>query len=139
MKKTKEKREDKKQLVTNNMVRGHIAMNGVRQSPYICPDNLPIVLEKINDIMKKEFTEGIESLRMRWFKSNIELQKWLKKHLETIPEFTAWNERKNGNKAPYGCCDRYSKPHPDNDFIDLDALYRNTACGIWNEGVDNND
>ena len=57
-------------------------------------------------------------------------------HLKSIPEFNLWNERKNGNKAPYSFVSRYSQPHPDNDFIDLDALTRNVANAIINDQVE---
>ena len=52
-----------------------------------------------------------------------------------IPEFLAWNERKNGNQLEYKFLDRYSKDdNPDDDFIDLDALIRNVANSIIREG-----
>ena len=134
---TKENIKDEKQLITDNILLGALAMAAVRQSPYICPDNLKTVLEKTKAICDKEFKEGINSLRMKWFNTHRELSKWLKENLSSIPELVAWNDRKNGNKAPFGVCSRYDQPHPDDDFIDLDALYGNIACTAWNESLDN--
>ncbi len=123
-------------LVTESILLGYLAMNAVRQSPYTCPDNLKTVLEKLKEICKTEFKEGVPSLPMKWFVCRKDLISWIKENLSTIPELCAWNERKNGNKAPFGFCDRYSRPSRDDDFIDLDALFGNTAYGVWSECVE---
>ena len=100
---------------------GAVAGNAVRQSPYHRPDNLEIVLDKLHELVKPTFekaTMGVAELTDEQLEDLI-------KQLRNIPEYEAWNERKNGNQAQYSFSSRYDKPDPDNDFIDLDALEMN--------------
>ena len=100
---------------------GEIARWAVRQSPYHRPDNLEVVLDKMNELIKDivDYPEVDE-----------QILKVLISRLKQIPEFVAWNERKNGNQSAYAFVDRYSEIEPDNDFIDLDALIRNVVHAI---------
>lgn len=102
---------------------GIFAMYAVRQSPYLVPDNLA---EAVVDFMAGfdcekpvlswryplEFSQAVhESI----FKSNVILK---------------WNERKNGREG-MGFSSRFDKPHPDDDFIDLDALVMNICRDVF--------
>ena len=122
-------------LVTLNQVTGYLAMWAVRQSPYPCPDNLELVLREFQKVATPQFPDGVASLPM--LKTTFRaLALLLKECLEPIPAFVAWNKRKNGDQRPYGFCSATSRPAPDDDFIDLDALYRNVAlsCIRHSEG-----
>lgn len=58
----------------------------------------------------------------------------IEQYLLTIAQVRQWNERKNGNKSPFGFTSRYDGPtDPDDDFIDLDALRMNIVCGVMAE------
>lgn len=101
---------------------GAVANCAVRQSPYHRPDNLEIVLDKLHDRVKPVFATapmGVAELTDEQLDELIQ-------ELRGIPEYTAWNERKNGNDAPMKFSSRYdTNNNPDDDFIDLDALENN--------------
>jgi hypothetical protein len=105
-----------------NKLMGAVANNAVRQSPYPRPDNLEVVLDKYHKLVGPTFKTapmGCAELTDEDLDQLIHL-------LREIPEYNAWNERKNGNKADFKFVDRYSTDNnPDDDFIDLDALERN--------------
>ena len=116
-------KEEKKILITQRSVMGALANCAVQQSPYHRPDNLEVVLDKFYEQIKDDFDEGEKYCKC--FDNYHDTYRYIGERLLKIPEFLAWNERKNGNKSPYSFVSRYDKPHPDNDFIDLDALTRN--------------
>lgn len=118
---------EKKRWLLLNQMEGHLAMWAVRQSPYHCPDKLA---EVISAFRQRQLFFFDKSEMANFSRSNIRAAY---ETLKSIPEFEAWNERKNGNKSPFGFVDRYSKPNPDNDFIDLDALIGNATRSLWNE------
>ena len=121
-------KEEKKFLVSKNNILSEVAKWAVYQSPYSRPDNLEIVLDKLNNGFGKWSNDNLG-----WEKFTYKnLRNYLDKELKRIPEFLLWNERKNGNQAEYKFVSRYSKEeeNPDNDFIDLDALIRNVANSI---------
>jgi hypothetical protein len=105
----------------------------IEQSPYACPDNLEVVVKKLQG-ENTSFMDGL--LR---FSTMSELEKYLDVQYASIPELLDWNERKNGNKSSYGFASRYEKPNPDDDFIDLGALSRNVAMSIWKDAVEFDD
>lgn len=115
--------------ITERGLFGALAKFAVQQSPYHRPEGLEAVLDNLNisigdAAFKNYFIE---------FPSFIEAEKWLRGHLNKIPQFLAWNERKNGNKSQYKFVDRYSGDgNPDDDFIDLDALIRNVISEASN-------
>jgi len=129
----KNMKKEKQFLVSKNNILSEIAKWAVCQSPYHRPDNLELVLDKL-DLRLGAWTDDILGYRKMTYK---EIKKFLSKELESIPEFMLWNERKNGNQAKYNFTSRYSKKeNPDNDFIDLDALIRNVANSIIREGTE---
>ena len=118
-----------KYLVDENLLLGHIAMWAVRQSPYICPDNLREVLLAIkDDRIDAMFHDGAECLRMRKF-TFVGLEAWLG-HLIEIAYKAGWNTPKKDTGRIGSCSEG-----PDFDFIDLDALVRNIATSVINEIV----
>lgn len=106
---------------------GSVAMWAVKQSPYPCPDNLELVVKKLNDLCAPEF----DAHGMRRFDSFQEVEDYLSPKLRSIPEYMAWNDSKNGDERPFNFTSHYDGPgNPDDDFIDLDALERNAAMHI---------
>jgi hypothetical protein len=114
-------------LVSPSQVTGALAMWAVRQSPYPVPDNLEIAVASFEHLFPRD------EIGFHEVASEQELYELVKKISEQIPELLAWNERKNGNDAPLGFCGRYDRPEPDNDFIDLYALWGNVARTVANE------
>ncbi len=112
-------------------VMGALANYAVQQSPYPRPENLEIVLDAFYQSIKDDFDEGKKYVK--FFESWKEAHDYIENRLKMIPEFMAWNERKNGrqgNGATFaGHHDdgsvTISKTNPDDDFIDLYALTRN--------------
>ena len=114
-------------LIVQETIIASLAHWAIKQSPYLIPDNLNVVLTKFNDIMNKDsYFEQFCKIRLGWFTFR-ELEEYCHLILEDVPEYLAWNNRKNGNNYPYGFASRYSSPSPDNDFIDLSALIKNTV------------
>lgn len=101
---------------------GAVAHCAVRQSPYHRPDDLEKVLDEYHSIVEPIFaTAPLKVLEL----TDDELNQLIKK-LRQIPEYEAWNERKNGNQAEYKFTSHYdTDDNPDDDFIDLDALEGN--------------
>lgn len=124
---------EKQFLVSKRYILSEVAKWAVFQSPYHRPDNLEIVLDKLNEGFGKW---GNDNLGFEKFTYK-NLKNFLDRELKKIPEFLLWNERKNGNQSQYKFTDRYSKDdNPDDDFIDLDALIRNVANSIIREGTE---
>ena len=121
----------KKIFVSKGELLGVLAKYAVSQSPYHRPDNLEVVLDKLNDMISEPFSKA--PMGIGEFSDHTTLEAFLHRHLEKIPEYVDWNERKNGNDAPMKFVSRYDTDNnPDDDFIDLDALERNVAVEIAN-------
>ena len=128
-----DKEIEKQFLVSKRDILSEVAKWAVAQSPYHRPDNLEIVLDKLNEGFGKW---GNNNMGYEHFTYK-RLKDFLGRELRRIPEFLAWNERKNGNQSQYKFIDRYgTKNNPDDDFIDLDALIRNVANSIIREGTE---
>ncbi len=116
-------------FVMKSELLGTIAKYAVSQSPYHRPDNLELVLDKLNEAISPVFDRA--DLGVGEFSDRVSLEAFISRHLAKIPEYVAWNERKNGNEAPLQFTSRYDTGgDPDNDFIDLEALERNVAVEI---------
>lgn len=121
----------KKILVNERGFLGTVAEWAVKQSPYHRPDNLEVVLDKLHEQTKSAWKDA--ELGFIGFPNESGLLQFVHENLSGIPEYLEWNERKNGNNAPYGFTGRNINIDPDNDFIDLDALERNVVTSIINE------
>lgn len=112
---------------------GAVALWAVKQSPYPVPENLETVLQKLHDAIKDQF-DG--AFAMKKFVSIDEVEKFAAVSLRAIPEYLAWNERKNGDQSPFQFTSRYDGPgDPDSSFIDLGALEHNVAMHIVQQSV----
>jgi hypothetical protein len=115
--------------VAKSELLGTIAKYAVQQSPYHRPNDLEVVLDKFNELITPAWDKAAK-LDIGEFSDHVTLEAFIERFLRQIPEYLAWNERKNGNASPYQFTDRFSKENPDNDFIDLEALERNVAVEI---------
>lgn len=129
-----QERWKKKYHVTPKQVVGHFAMWALRQTPYFPnpPENLQQVLVKLNELFTARCEHVVEGKFHLLQVSMRELDTLLRALVEHIPEVLAWNERKNKREG-MAFVTRYESPEPDDDFIDLDALTRNTAMSIMLE------
>jgi hypothetical protein len=117
------KTKEQLMFVSPSQAAGALAMWAIRQSPYPIPDNLGIVVERFTELFPSdEF--GLHEVA-----DQEALYALVGSISEQIPELLAWNERKNGREG-MGFSSRYDKPSPDDDFIDLSALWNNVARTI---------
>ena len=126
-----QKTEEKKRLFSRCDIAGAIAMWGVRQSPYPCPEGLETVINK----WFKETNDRFEHIAHDFScitMTERELYDFIYETLTAIPEFEKWNERKNGREGN-SFCSRYDSPPADDSFIDLEALVRNVTHTLRHE------
>ena len=102
-------------VVGHNGIRGALAHWAVFQSPYVVPDGLAKAIE--------EFAAGWPYEEYAKF-SGQDLLVAVRNTMEACPTILSWNESKKGS-GDIGFRTRHSRPAPDFDFIDLDALARN--------------
>jgi len=119
-------------------ITGMLAEWAIRQSPYSCPDDLEIVIRFLSACLQREF----EKLKYHKDATSImvevslcQINKWLHEILITLPQVVAWNTAKDGDKRQIRYSDRYGSDAtgPDNDLLDLDALFSNVCVEIRNE------
>jgi len=116
-------------LVFRDHLAGQVANLAIRQSPYDCPEGLGNVVAEFSEALRPSFDEhGLAKLTMG------EIESMLNEKLLPLSQVQDWNERKNGRDG-YGIVTRFSKPEPDDDFIDLDALVKNVAHATYIEAA----
>lgn len=114
-------------------LQGAVAKWAVRQSPYPYPQGLDGVLEKVTAAVLANLHRpeaGMPEVLSHYgtvmlFGAAETFGALLDRHLLPLEEVQAWNQRRNGNTAPFGFVSATRGPAPDDDFIDLDALRRN--------------
>lgn len=124
---------NEKYVISKRQIFGQLANWAVQQSPYHRPDNLEVVLDKLNVDLKD--TPDYPKMSIK------ELKEKLDNCLKSYPEFMLWNERKNGRQgmgfSGAGHHDdgsvTFFNAKADDDFIDLDALIRNVCNSVFND------
>ena len=105
----------------------------IAQSPYDVPAGLANALTGYDEYLRGKFPKppleylGLDLAGLDAFVSE--------DIFGSIEAIRVLNDRKNGNDNPLGFCDRYSKPSPDNDFIDLGALAHNIKYMLFRERI----
>lgn len=125
---------NKTHLVSMNQLLGHTAMWAVRQSPYVCPDNMTQALAALEDNLSQHFERllnGFKLLRI----THRNLHTMLEEAFTDIPEILSWNNPKKEQKSPLDGRDKHGLILPEYDFIDLYALARNIANSTIEESV----
>jgi predicted oxidoreductase len=115
-------------IVSKSVVVGHFAMWAVRQSPYLLPDNLDKGIEEFDKYLIYTVNACNEYLIETTY---TELEDNIRKAITKSDIISSWNIAKKGTGNVF--VSTYSKPKPDYDFIDLDALARNIAQSVWLE------
>lgn len=105
---------------------GYVAACAVSQSPYAVPAGLAEVLEAFQAAATPDFLD-FHGVRMRQFGPR-ELEDYLRRVLLPLPQVQAWNEPRSHHGHQVVFRSAFSRPAPDDDFIDLDALVRNIAA-----------
>lgn len=114
--------------VLKETVIGHFAMAVVRQSPYLMPEYLAAGIKEFDKLLSSNIEVGNEKLIETTY---IDLKKSIGKAISNSEIIYSWSIAKKGTGPVF--VSSYSKPKPDYDFIDLDALARNIAQSVWLE------
>lgn len=118
-----------KTLVTANMVAGAFAMWATRQHPYGAPDDLVLMVRLLRMKMQESFSDGPEAFKMHKF-TRAELTAWLRANMEQ--SILHWNRPRSGHNGIVSCS-RFHEPKPEDDYIDLDALFGNITNTVFEE------
>lgn len=121
-------------LISSNDIVGHVARWAVQLHPYKRPEGLFMLVHDVSKKCDISFKDGVADLPMRWFGSYQKLLAWLQDETADHPILTVWNTPKSG-KAD-GFASRYGGPKPENDFIDIDALWMNVARCAWDDAAE---
>lgn len=115
-------RDDSPKYFSLSEILGNFAMWTIRQSPYVCPENLDSAIEALSLKLKGviEFDKfGYAELSCRDIRTKLETI------FEEIPWIMDWNEKKVDGDNTFS--ESHPDWNPDYDFIDLDALARNVS------------
>jgi hypothetical protein len=120
--------DDKKFLTTYRVVLGTMANYAIQQSPYPIPDNLAAALREFDTIFKGTILEEMKDTGVI-ATSYQRLVADVRMCINMCPLILAWNiPLKGGSSMAF--VSRYTRPDPDYDFVDLDALANNVAMSI---------
>ena len=105
-------------------IKGMLAYWGIQQSPYGMPENLDVACREISECFETKADA------IGFFETNCrELRDMIRTSIDRCPTILSWNIPKKGDHH-IAFSSRYFRPHPDYDFIDLDALARNMSHSI---------
>jgi len=118
-------------LVSSKDIIEHVSGCAVRQHPFYAPEGLFYFVQDILFRCKSDFTDGVVSTPMKWFDSSSDIYAWLKQSFDGHPVLTVWNTPRSKHTSPIIGTSRYEEPAPEDDIIDIDALWLNVARGVW--------
>jgi hypothetical protein len=112
---------DSRQFTTSRKtVLGALASWAVQQSPYVVPNHLTEALQEFDRALSSD----------EYFETSCKaLHEVVRGTFEGCPSILAWNNPRKGSHTIV-FSSRYDTPHPDYDFIDLDALARNVSHAV---------
>lgn len=105
-------------------IAGAVACCAVRQSPYPYPEGLGEAMRQLYVALPKADVAGLLTTNYK------ALRAILDDAFNECPTIMAWNESRNGVSQMAIVTRDGPQQHPDDDFIDLDALARNAAQQI---------
>lgn len=120
-------------LIASSDIIGHLSRWAVQQHPYHAPDGLFEFVQVTLSKCGEDFKDGVPILPMRWFASSQELYRWLKRSFDGHATLTVWNTPRPGHTRQHIFSSRYDGPAPEDDIIDIDALWMNVARGVWDD------
>jgi len=123
----------KRHWVFKHDITAALAKWAIRQSPYAYPERLDEVVKYLDACLDVEFKKAgcLDTSDIMAELSLCEINKMLYGilHEQGVEAFDNWNKAKNGSEEIV-LASRYSKAHPDSDFIDLDALLHNVCIDL---------
>lgn len=137
--------DNKKLIFSEKDLIASLAYWAIKQSPKVVPNQLKNVLERYQDHIKPYF-DKLKKEDLGFIEMDLKtLKKFIKGNLITIKEFKKWNlselelkhkiNTRDNNRG--NLCNQFitifDDPNPLYDFIDLDALIRNSAHFIYDE------
>lgn len=122
--------DTKPRLITHQEVVGQLANWAIRQHPYGRPEGLFDLAEVISGASVM-WPDGVSSLHMWKVTGSRQIEMWLRETLKDHPILTAWNTPRSGHTQQIVATSRYWGPKPEDDFIDIDALFMNVARSVW--------
>ena len=122
-------KDDTKRSMLKSTVLGYFTMWAVRQSPYLYPENLADGIEEFSIAigMGDEYGGGFIETTCDG------LEEIVSNAMDLCVTVQSWNVAKDGSNSPFVFVSRGYEPEPDHDIIDLGALARNIAHGVWLE------
>jgi hypothetical protein len=120
-------------LISSNDILGYLSRWSVQQHPYHRPEGLFDLVQEVIAKCRADFKDGIDNLPMHWFGSYRDLLQWLRSAFEGNVTLKAWNTPRSGHTQQYVFSSRYDAPAPEDDFIDIDALWMNVARDVWDD------
>ena len=122
-------KDETKRPILKSTVLGCFTMWAVRQSPYLYPENLTDGIEEFSFAigMRDEYGGGFIETTCKG------LEKIGGNVIDRCVTVQSWNVAKDGSDEPFVFVSRFDNPSPDHDIIDLSALARNIAHGVWLE------
>ena len=130
----------KERCITIGAIMGQMARWVVEQSPHRSARGVDQVNMRLFQKATVDFEcytpDSDPRFRVRYFSSFWEIEAWIKQALDGEPWLERWNTAFRGRHSNTGSdemvrIDNDSIPHPDYDFIDIDALTRNVARHTW--------
>lgn len=120
-----------------NTLLGHFAMWSVRQSPYLCPDELAVAIAEFAESVKRHpqhfvamGSSFVGDAEATGSMSQMDLEALVMDCFGQSETIKAWNSPKSGHDSAFVAVSRFGGPAADDDFIDLHALARNIACSV---------
>ncbi len=127
---------EKPTVITVTMIEGQFARHAVIQHPYKTPQGLFELVELIGRYASQNWVGGSSDLPMKTFAHPVKIEAWLRQIFQDpIAEhiLKTWNTPHSQHKQDIVFSSRYDEPKPEDDFIGIDALLRNTALEAWRE------
>lgn len=118
--------------VFRNTITASFAKWAVRQSPYVYPAGLEKGLKVLDEKLSQMIAWDSNKMAKLSIKDMLTvLGDIVKNPVNGV--FMQWNTPRKNKNVKFLFTSRYDKPRPDYDFIDLDALIRNTVTDISRE------
>ena len=136
------RKDPSKRLILASVLVGHFGMWAIRQSPYLVPERLEEGINEFAEMLKSYISNSVKASEKNdavcinkcdYIEGTYtELMRCVEYAISKSAIIQSWNKSKKG-ECTLVFVTAYSHPHPDHDFIDLDALARNIAQSAWLE------
>lgn len=126
-------------LISLKDIQAHLCRWVWAQHPFndleLCPEANAKLAEKARTEGEPGGWQALNILPMRWFKTAADLEQWIVEGLHDTNVSRIWNTPRSGH-TQHVAVSLGRVPDPQDDFIDVFALYRNIAASVWTETED---